>query len=69
VRDVQSEQAARGTLLDHLHVTAFQFQGTGLERNILGSEENIWSLNPADLVDDIKTHYTATQMVIAGAGK
>jgi len=53
-------------VLDHLHSTAFQ--GTGLGRTILGSEENIRSLSRDDLSDYIKTHYTAPRMVIAGAG-
>lgn len=53
-------------VLDHLHSTAFQ--GTGLGRTILGPEENIRSLTRTDLVDYIKTHYTAPRMVIAGAG-
>jgi len=53
-------------VLDHLHETAFQ--GTGLGRTILGSEENIRSLTRNDLADYINTHYTAPRMVIAGAG-
>mmetsp|Transcript_36848 Transcript_36848/g.106289 ORF Transcript_36848/g.106289 Transcript_36848/m.106289 type:complete len:473 (-) Transcript_36848:31-1449(-) len=53
-------------VLDHLHATAFQ--GTSLGRTILGSEENIQSLTRDDLVNYIKTHYTAPRMVIAGAG-
>jgi len=53
-------------VLDHLHATAFQ--GTGLGRTILGPEENIRSLKRDDLVNYIKTHYTAPRMVIAGAG-
>lgn len=53
-------------VLDHLHATAFQ--GTGLGRTILGPEENIRSLERADLTSYISTHYTAPRMVIAGAG-
>lgn len=53
-------------VLDHLHATAFQ--GTGLGRTILGPEENIRALKRDDLVNYIKTHYTAPRMVIAGAG-
>jgi len=53
-------------VLDHLHATAFQ--GCGLGRTILGPEENIRSLSKTDLVDYIKTHYTAPRMVVAGAG-
>ena len=53
-------------ILDHLHSTAFM--GTGLGRTILGPEENIRNLSRVDLVDYIKTHYTANRFVIAGAG-
>ena len=53
-------------VLDHLHSTAFQ--GSGLGRTILGSEENIKSLSRDDLREYIDTHYLAPQMVIAGAG-
>lgn len=53
-------------ILDHLHSTAFM--GTGLGRTILGPEENIRNLSKTDLVDYIKTHYTANRFVIAGAG-
>lgn len=53
-------------VLDHLHATAFQ--GTSLGRTILGTEENIRSLTRDDLVNYIKTQYTAPRMVIAGAG-
>lgn len=53
-------------VLDHLHATAFQ--GTGLGRTILGSEENIVNMHQAQLKEYIRTHYTAPRMVIAGAG-
>ena len=53
-------------VLDHLHATAFQ--GTGLGRTILGSEENIVNMKQHHLKDYISTHYTANRMVIAGAG-
>jgi len=53
-------------ILDHLHATAFQ--GTGLGRTILGTEENIRTLSRNDLSDYIQTHYTAPRTVIAGAG-
>jgi mitochondrial-processing peptidase subunit beta len=53
-------------VLDHLHATAFQ--GTGLGRTILGSEENIVNMKQKHLKDYIATHYTANRMVIAGAG-
>jgi mitochondrial-processing peptidase subunit beta len=53
-------------VLDHLHATAFQ--GTSLGMTILGSEENIRTLSRGDLVDYIRTQYTAPRMVVAGAG-
>ena len=53
-------------VLDHLHATAFQ--GTGLGRTILGTEENIVNMKRKHLTDYIATHYTAPRMVIAGAG-
>jgi processing peptidase subunit beta len=53
-------------VLDHLHATAFQ--GTGLGRTILGSEDNIRSMTRQHLIDYIQNHYTANRMVIAGAG-
>lgn len=53
-------------MLDHLHDTAFQ--GTGLGRTILGPDQNIRSLTRNDLIDYIKTHYTADRFVIAAAG-
>lgn len=53
-------------VLDHLHATAFQ--GTGLGRTILGSEDNIRSMTRQHLTDYIQNHYTANRMVIAGAG-
>merc|ERR1712124_89057 len=54
-------------VLDFLHATAFQ--GTSLGRTILGTEENIRSgLTRDHLVDYIKTQYTPSRMVLAGAG-
>jgi mitochondrial-processing peptidase subunit beta len=53
-------------VLDHLHATAFQ--GTGLGRTILGTEENIVNMQQRHLKDYVATHYTAPRMVIAGAG-
>jgi mitochondrial-processing peptidase subunit beta len=53
-------------VLDHLHATAYQ--GCGLGRTILGSEENIANMKQSDLKSYISTHYTAPRMVVAGAG-
>ncbi len=53
-------------VFDHLHATAFQNQPLG--RTILGPKENIQSITRDDLVDYIKTNYTAGRMVLVGAG-
>lgn len=53
-------------VFDHLHATAFQGQPLG--RTILGPKENIQSIQRQDLVDYIKTNYTANRMVLVGAG-
>jgi mitochondrial-processing peptidase subunit beta len=53
-------------VFDHLHATAFQGQPLG--RTILGPAENIQSIQRNDLVDYIKTNYTADRMVLVGAG-
>ncbi|KAG0264343.1 hypothetical protein DFQ27_001285 [Actinomortierella ambigua] len=53
-------------VFDHLHATAFQ--GESLGRTILGPKENIKSLSRDDLVNYIKTNYTADRMVLVGAG-
>jgi processing peptidase subunit beta len=53
-------------VFDHLHATAFQGQPLG--RTILGPAENIQSIQREDLVDYIKTNYTADRMVLVGSG-
>lgn len=53
-------------VFDHLHATAFQGQPLG--RTILGPKENIASIQRDDLVNYIKTNYTADRMVLVGAG-
>jgi len=53
-------------VFDHLHATAFQGQPLG--RTILGPRENIESISRNDLVNYIKTNYTADRMVLVGAG-
>jgi processing peptidase subunit beta len=53
-------------VFDHLHATAFQGQPLG--RTILGPAANIQSIQRDDLVDYIKTNYTADRMVLVGAG-
>ncbi|KAI9725697.1 MAG: hypothetical protein M1835_003818, partial [Candelina submexicana] len=53
-------------VFDHLHATAFQGQPLG--RTILGPKDNIRSIKRDNLVDYIKTNYTADRMVLVGAG-
>lgn len=53
-------------VFDHLHATAFQGQPLG--RTILGPAENIQSIQRDDLVNYIKTNYTADRMVLVGSG-
>jgi mitochondrial-processing peptidase subunit beta len=53
-------------VFDRLHETAFR--GTALSRPILGSIENIKKITRQDIIDYVKTHYTADRMVICGAG-
>lgn len=53
-------------VFDHLHATAFQGQPLG--RTILGPKQNIASIDRNDLVNYIKTNYTADRMVLVGAG-
>ncbi|GAA5977046.1 hypothetical protein JCM10908_004835 [Rhodotorula pacifica] len=53
-------------VFDHLHAVAFQHQPLG--RTILGPKENILSIQRDDLVNYIKTNYTADRMVLVGTG-
>jgi len=60
------EQNLDEVVFDHLHSAAFQ--GTSLGLTILGEISNIQSIKRDDLVDYIKTHYTAPRMVLVGSG-
>ncbi|KAI0031174.1 mitochondrial processing peptidase beta subunit [Vararia minispora EC-137] len=60
------EKQHEEVVFDHLHAVAFQGQPLG--RTILGPEKNIRSIQRSDLVDYIKTNYTADRMVLVGAG-
>jgi len=53
-------------VFDRLHEVAYV--GTPLARTILGPVENINSIMSDDIVQYIKTHYTAPRMVVAAAG-
>ena len=53
-------------VFDHLHATAFQGQPLG--RTILGPKDNIQTITRENLVDYIKTNYTADRMVLVGSG-
>jgi processing peptidase subunit beta len=60
------EKITEEVVFDHLHATAYQ--GTSLGLTILGSDENIKSIQRNDLLDYIKTHYTSDRMVLVGVG-
>uniref|UniRef100_A0A7S1N5U7 Mitochondrial-processing peptidase subunit beta n=1 Tax=Eutreptiella gymnastica TaxID=73025 RepID=A0A7S1N5U7_9EUGL len=53
-------------LMDHLHAAAFE--GSGLGLSILGSEENIQSINKSMIDNFVATHYTGPRMVLVGSG-
>lgn len=53
-------------MLDHLHAVAYQNHPLGM--TILGSREQIASISRADLVEYMKQHYSASRMVLVGAG-
>lgn len=53
-------------LFDHLHATAFQF--TPLGRPILGPAANVRAITRDHLAAYIGEHYTASRMVVVGAG-
>jgi len=51
---------------DRLHSMAYQ--GSPLDKVILGSRENIKNIRRSHLVDYVDTHYKAPRMVLVGAG-
>jgi processing peptidase subunit beta len=53
-------------VMDHLHTVAYQ--GTPLARTILGTTENIQTINKKHLEDYIRKNYAAERMVLAAAG-
>ncbi len=60
------EKQLEEVVFDHLHATAYQHQPLG--RTILGPRENIRDITRTELVNYIKTNYTADRMVLVGAG-
>lgn len=68
LREMQEvESTTEEVIFEHLHSIAFQETSHAL--SILGPEENIKSLKRSDMLDYIKTHYTAPRMVLAAAGR
>lgn len=58
LREMQEvETNLQEVVFDHLHAVAYQ--GTPLGRTILGPTENIKSITRGDLVNYVKSHYTA----------
>jgi len=53
-------------IFDHLHAAAYQ--GTSLGRTILGTEENIKSIQQSDLKEYVSRFYTAPRMAVIAAG-
>merc|ERR1712110_767886 len=53
-------------IFDHLHENCFQ--DCALGRTILGPVDNIKRINRNDLLEYIKTYYTADNMVIVATG-
>ncbi|KAK4097947.1 hypothetical protein N658DRAFT_499935 [Parathielavia hyrcaniae] len=60
------EKQLEEVVFDHLHATAYASQPLG--RTILGPRENIRDITRTELVNYIKTNYTADRMVLVGAG-
>ncbi|CAH7666692.1 mitochondrial-processing peptidase subunit beta [Phakopsora pachyrhizi] len=60
------DKAHEEVVFDHLHAIAFQDEGLG--KTILGPKESILSIQRPDLVEYIKSNYTADRMVLVGAG-
>lgn len=61
VMDIENE-----VVMDYLHATAYQGHSLGL--TILGPEENIKTISRDDLLQYVKTNYTAPRIVLAAAG-
>jgi len=60
------EKQLEEVVFDHLHATAYQHQPLG--RTILGPRENIRDITRTELVNYIKSNYTADRMVLVGTG-
>ncbi|KAH9467298.1 hypothetical protein MJO28_000129 [Puccinia striiformis f. sp. tritici] len=60
------DKAHEEVVFDHLHAVAFQ--GEDLGKTILGPKQAILSIKRPDLVEYIKSNYTADRMVLVGAG-
>uniref|UniRef100_A0A4W4HE78 Mitochondrial-processing peptidase subunit beta n=1 Tax=Electrophorus electricus TaxID=8005 RepID=A0A4W4HE78_ELEEL len=67
LREMQEvETNLQEVVFDYLHATAYQ--DTALGRTILGPAENIKTINRADLLEYITTHYKGPRIVLAAAG-
>uniref|UniRef100_A0AAR2JFZ2 Mitochondrial-processing peptidase subunit beta n=1 Tax=Pygocentrus nattereri TaxID=42514 RepID=A0AAR2JFZ2_PYGNA len=67
LREMQEvETNLQEVVFDYLHATAYQ--DTALGRTILGPADNIKTINRADLVEYITTHYKGPRIVLAAAG-
>jgi len=60
------ERNYKEVVFDYLHATAFQ--GTALERSILGTEKIIKHISSKDLYDFINNYYKAPKIVLVASG-
>lgn len=60
------EQNLEEVMFDQLHLTAYE--GNPLSYTILGPEENIKSINRAQIRDYLDKHYIGPRMVLVGSG-
>lgn len=62
----ESERKLEDVIFDKLHLTAYQTSSLGMP--VYGSEATVSSLNKSQILDHIKSLYTADRMVLAATG-
>eukprot|EP01121_Diplochlamys_sp_Union-15-3_P016280 TRINITY_DN5513_c0_g3_i2.p1 TRINITY_DN5513_c0_g3~~TRINITY_DN5513_c0_g3_i2.p1 ORF type:complete len:472 (+),score=86.26 TRINITY_DN5513_c0_g3_i2:34-1449(+) len=63
---IQNEHNYGKVIFDYLHDVAFQ--GSPLQRTVIGTDESIKNIKRDDLVNYLRAHYTGDRIVVAGAG-
>eukprot|EP01121_Diplochlamys_sp_Union-15-3_P016278 TRINITY_DN5513_c0_g2_i1.p1 TRINITY_DN5513_c0_g2~~TRINITY_DN5513_c0_g2_i1.p1 ORF type:complete len:464 (+),score=82.80 TRINITY_DN5513_c0_g2_i1:34-1425(+) len=63
---LQNEHNFGKVIFDYLHDVAFQ--GSPLQRTVIGTDESIKNIKRDDLINFLRTHYTGDRIVVAGAG-